>query len=127
MRAKAVSTKINDGNIKAAVRIASSKDSLSPINDDTHKKLKTKHPASAEEISAHSFIEESFLVDSQLIKKCILSFPSGSAGGPDKLTPQILKDLISPGTGELGKKLLTNLAQFVNTVAPGRVPLNLRP
>ena len=43
------------------------------------------------------------------------------------MTPQILKDLISPATGELGKNLLARLAQFVNIVASGNIPPCLRP
>ena len=127
VRAKAVSMKINDGNIKAAVRIASLDDTFSPINEETLKKLKQKHPTSEHQTSHNVFIDESFQVESQLVKKCILSFPSGSAGGPDKLTPLILKDFISPATGELGKNLLARLAQFVNLVASANIPQCLRP
>ena len=127
LRARAVSTKINDGNIKAAVRIAASNDSLAPVNADTLKKLQGKHPESRENIQPPDFIEQHFVVDAKAVSKCILSFPSGSAGGPDKLTPQILKDLISPCTGEAGKKLLISLTLFVNTLAAGKLPAEFRP
>ena len=127
LRARAVSTKINDGNIKAAVRIAASNDSLVPVNADTLKKLQGKHHESRENIQPPDFIEQHFVVDAKAVSKCILSFPSGSAGGPDKLIPQILKDLISPCTGEAGKKLLNSLTLFVNTLAAGKLPAEFRP
>ena len=43
------------------------------------------------------------------------------------MTPQNLKDLISPCTGEAGKKLLVSLTLFVNTLAAGKMPAEFRP
>ena len=52
----------------------------------------------------------------------IRSFPNGSAGGPDGLRPQHLKDMIRPTTA-----LVSALAQFVTLVLAGKTPLSIRP
>jgi len=54
------------------------------------------------------------------VKRAVLSFPSGSAGGTDSLRPQHLKDLIS--CRESGSDFGSALTQFVNIVLEGRCP-----
>ena len=54
------------------------------------------------------------------------SYPSGSAAGPDRVTPQILKDLISQ-PGEASQSFLSSLTSFVNIVLPGKAPCLIRP
>ena len=63
------------------------------------------------------------------IKFCsfIRSFPVGSAGGPDGLRPQHLKDLIGPSSEGGGHALLSGLASFLSLVLSGRTPLSIRP
>ena len=63
------------------------------------------------------------------IKFCsfIRSFPVGSAGGPDGLRPQHLKDLIGPSSEGGGHALLSALASFLSLVLSGRTPLSIRP
>ena len=56
--------------------------------------------------------------------QAIQSFPRGSAGGPDGLLPQHLKDLISTSAGFGGKKLLMS---FTNLVLSGDTPAQMRP
>ena len=51
----------------------------------------------------------------------IRSFPCGSAGGPDGLTPQHLKDMTGTSAGEEGSVLLSALASFVHFVLRGEV------
>ena len=43
------------------------------------------------------------------VREAILSFPNGSAGGPDGLSPQHLKDLTSTSSEGDGPKLLKSL------------------
>ena len=63
----------------------------------------------------------------QDVAQAIQSFPRGSAGGPDGLLPQHLKDLISASAGFGGKKLLTALTSFTNLVLSGDTPAQMRP
>ena len=54
------------------------------------------------------------------IVKAIHSIPNGSAGGPDGLKPQYLKDMICPSVNTSG--FLPALSQFVQLVLEGRMP-----
>ena len=53
--------------------------------------------------------------------KAIQAFPTGSAGGPNGLCPQLLKDLllVSPGAGS--SLLIKSLTTFINLVISGGV------
>ena len=55
------------------------------------------------------------------IKEANLFFPSGSAGGPDRISPQVLKDLVNVKR-EVGTYLLSSLTAFTNVVVSGHVP-----
>ena len=59
------------------------------------------------------------------VRKAIMSFPAGSAGGPDGLRPQHLKELMS--CREFGQDILTDLTAFVNMVLAGRCPKTIVP
>ena len=59
------------------------------------------------------------------VKQAITSFPNGSAGGPDGLRPQHLKDLVSGGDG--AETLLEAITELINIMLAGRVPLAIRP
>ncbi len=54
------------------------------------------------------------------------SFPSGSAGGPDLLRSQHLKDLLS-AAGDDDSIFVETLASFCTLVLEGRVPAEIRP
>ena len=61
------------------------------------------------------------------VARAIRSFPNGSAGGPDGLRPQHLKDLISPSANAGGQSLLAALASFLELVLEGKTPPSIRP
>src|SRR5688572_17376340 len=65
------------------------------------------------------------LVSTSDVRKAIKSFPCGSAGGPDCLKPQHLKDLISDGTSP--DALLTLITGLVNLLLSGRCPDDVHP
>ena len=44
MLAAAITTKVNAGNFRAAVRLVCLEDTVAPSNDDTFEALKAKHP-----------------------------------------------------------------------------------
>lgn len=68
-----------------------------------------------------------FAVDVQTVERAILSFPAGSSGGPDRISPQIMKDLMTNGNGNSATKLLRSLVKLINLVASGGVPEVFRP
>ena len=56
-----------------------------------------------------------------------MSFPAGSAGGPDRLLPRDLKDLTFPSLWDTGVCLIESLASFVTLVISGKVPREAAP
>ena len=100
---------------------------MSSANDETYNRLLAKHPQGRNYSHVPPAFNESFKVDESDVIRAIKSFPPGSAGGPDKLTPQVLKDLTSKATGERGTSLVRRLVAFVNMVAGGTVPEAIRP
>ena len=56
-------------------------------------------------------------VDEYEVRKAVLSFPAGSAGGPDDLRPQHIRDLLM--CREAGPEFLSALTAFVNLVLAG--------
>ena len=59
--------------------------------------------------------------------RSIVSFPNGSAGGPDGLRPQHLKSLISTSAGAGGPVLLRALTDLVNIIVKGDTPSSISP
>ena len=121
-----VSSKMEQGNLKAAVRIISSDESLAPNNSETLQSLLDKHPvAPADRRLIQDSLANSLCVSSADVRKAIKSFPCGSASGPDGLKPQHLKDLTSDITSS--DALLTLITNFINLLLSGRCPDNVRP
>ena len=122
-----VSAKLKEGDFKGAVRLDSSEDTLAPLNEATLEALKKKHPPppldsiipSAYQTSQH------LTISGEDVTQAILSFPKSSAGGPDGLRPQHLKDMLSDRTSH--HALLPALVSFVQLVLEGRTPLSIRP
>jgi len=64
-------------------------------------------------------------VDEDDVRKAVLSFPSESAGGPDSLRPQHLRDMVL--RKEAGPELITALTGFINLVLAGLCPTGVAP
>ena len=64
-------------------------------------------------------------VEESDVRKAIMSFPAGSAGGPDGLCPQHLRELIS--CRESGQDIVTDLAAFVIMVLAGQCSKSVAP
>ena len=119
--AHAVASKLEDGNLRAAIRILSSDDAPVIPSDESLAELQNKHPAasaldpelSSTDLPYCSVVEED-------VRKAILSFPAGSSGGPDGLRPQHLKDIIM--AIDAGSDFLAAITGFVNIVLAGCCP-----
>ena len=70
---------------------------------------------------AAPLLQDNLVVSPTKVKKAVMSFPAGSAGGPDGLLPQHLKDLVSPTLGEVGASFVEALASFVSQLISGNV------
>ena len=122
---KLVELKIADGDVTGAIRLLSSKTTVAPFNAATAAALHEKHPIPPDDLKlppATDLSAPALEVSTATIEKSIRSFKPGSAAGPDKLSPQHLKELISRQNGESGALLLDSLAALANVMLAGIVP-----
>ena len=124
-----VSEKLEEGDFKGAVRLACSDDSLAPMDEATYQALLERHPSPHPNTVIppidDAMSDHVISVDEREVTLGIRSFKRGSAGGPDGLRPQHLKDMIS--VEESSQVLLPALTAFVNHVIEGRTPPSIRP
>ena len=130
--ARCVSIKLEEGDIKGAVRLASSEDSIAGESNSTIAALVSRHPPSHPETvpvppPGDKDLVDALVVSEHFIRQVIRSFPNGSAGGPDGLRPQHLCDLTGSSAGEGGTLLIQALTRFVNHVLAYGTPEQVRP
>ena len=96
--AKRASTKLEEGDVRGAVCILSSKDTVAPVNISTTASLRALHPPAPADLRPTTDVAplQATALD---VRAAIASFPNGSAGGPDRLRPQHLKDLLAGAQG----------------------------
>ncbi|NJL56118.1 hypothetical protein HC928_13760 [bacterium] len=113
--------------MRAAIQIISSEESLAPDNDDTLMELQNKHPSGSllHSDPARDDSRSALSVDQKEVRKVIASFPPGSAGGPDGLRPQHVKEML--GCREVGPVFIEALTEFVNLVLSGKCPADVVP
>ena len=119
--AAAVSTKLEAGNFKAAVRIICSSDAPAPVNQDTLNTLQTKLPGPAHDRRTPCDPKdnprfEPLQVSKEDIVKTLRTFPLGSSGGPDGITAQHIRDLLAGSTDD---SLQQALVDFTNLMLSG--------
>ena len=120
-----VATKLKEGDYKGAVRLACSEESIADLNEETWAALKAKHPPPHPSTMIPPPPKESTsssLISEEEVAQAIRSFPNDSAGGPEGLRPQHLKDLVSTSAERPGKELLNTLTSFINLVVSGKTP-----
>lgn len=123
--ARLVKSKVEDGNLRAAVRILTSDDGLAESNESTFQQLLEKHPP-ANPLRNFSALPDRTATGNPLqvseddVRRTIRSFPAGSAGGPDGIRPQHLVDLLS--LRETDNTLISSLTGFVNMIMRGQCP-----
>ncbi|XP_048001834.1 uncharacterized protein LOC125238542 [Leguminivora glycinivorella] len=125
---KKVESKISDGDIKGAARLLFSDDAVAPANSDTLAALHAKHPPSDPNLDLPvppQPDDPTLIASTEDVLGAILSFPNGSAGGLDGLSPQHLKDLLYCGCGDTKENLLRDLTALVNIMLAGQVPLEI--
>ena len=117
--ASSVTVKVEDGNIKAALRLLCSEDKPATDSEDTYSKLQEKHPLAP---SNRSLAPEprdypSLQASETEVLRAIRSFPAGSSGGPDGIRPQHIIDLVN--CREAGTGLLRAVTGFMNSLLDG--------
>ena len=125
--AKRASAKLEEGDNKGALRALSSNDTLAAFSRSTFDSLSSLHPAcpSNRRPPPSQPLTPALQVSPSDVRLAIMSLPNGSAGGPDGLRPQHLKDLLAVCTSE--DPLLGAITDLVNLLLDGKVPDPVRP
>ena len=119
------SAKLEDGDVKGAVRLLCSDDVLAAQDERTYDKLVHLHPpAPADRRPAPTTDKPPLQVFPAAVKKAIQSFPNGSAAGPDGLRPQHLKDLLVGANDD--NPLLMAVTDLINLMLAGGTPTSVR-
>ena len=125
--ADAIIAKLEDGNVRGAVRLLCSDDRPAPFSQESFIKLQAKHPSAPSDRipvpNPHATLALS--VDESDVLKAVRSFPAGSSAGLDGFGPQHLLDLVS--CLESGADLLTALTAFVNLLLAGKCHRDVSP
>lgn len=124
-----IENKVSDGNVRGAAKILFCNDSLATDSFETYAALCDKHPAQSPstQLPFPPSSETPLRIDEEDTFLSIRSFPNGSAGGLDAVTPQHLKDLTDPFVGAAGKSLLRELTALGNHMLDGQVPEEIVP
>ena len=126
-----ISEKLDDGDVRGAIRLAASDDTMAPHDEHILAALRLKlRIVSSERPVLPAIRDDSnapLTVKERDIAEAIKSFPAGSAGGIDGLRPQHLKDMTTADTGETGQRLVSRLTEFANVCLGGNVPPTVRP
>ena len=126
-RIKLISSKRYEGKVKGGIRLAASDNKIAHFSTRNYQKLLSKHPQRAKFAAPNPQNLASFFVTEFDLYKAIMSFPNGSAAGPDKIVPQIARDLVSKSNGSAGLIFLKSLTKLINLIGNGKVPKPLRP
>ena len=126
--ANAVASKFEDGNFRAASRLICSDDTPASDNQGTFQALLDKHPQAPEDRKPFQDPKESskftsFQTSFSDVSNALRSFPLGSSGGPDGVTPQHLRDLINNNADVM---LFQTLTDFVNLLLSGSIPNDVK-
>ena len=116
----AVSAKLEDGNISAAIRILCSDEVIATYSAETLAKLQLKHPGEHESISFPPQLSPStaLQVGEEDVLRVIRSFPAGLSVGSDGLRSQHLVEMVQ--SLEAGSGLLSALTQLTNILLQGK-------
>ncbi|ESO02915.1 hypothetical protein HELRODRAFT_174380 [Helobdella robusta] len=116
-----VRSKIEKGNIRNALQLLSSTDSVVPVTEETIGSLREKHPnAPSNRKECLPKEASSLTVNSQQVLHCLKSFPKGTSGGRDGLTPVHLRDVTSSKADS--SDLVNLIASFVNLILSENCP-----
>ena len=122
--------KLSEGEFHGAVHLVCSEETVADYSDETFAALQQKHPTPhwdsvIEPVDAEP--EFNGEVSDIEVTYAVKSFPCWSAGGPDCMHPQHIKQMISGSAAVSGCFLLRAFVSFVNFVLSGAVKQSVFP
>jgi len=126
--ASRVSAKLGMGDVRGAVTVVTSRESIIPPSQESKELLQAKHPPRKRSDQTRAPTPDlkrnlsHFWVSKEDVKWGIRSFKKGASGGPDGFRPQHLLDMTGQALGETGNRLLENVVDLINLkIFPGKV------
>ena len=118
-----VNTKLMLNDIKAAIRVVSSDDTVLEVTPEVLQALIHKHPSEPEDSVTTIIPAENIAVtaDEKKIIRSLRLFSGGCCGGIDGLRPAHLLDLVAVSTAEAGLHLRRSITNFTNKILRGDV------
>ena len=124
--ARRLRSKCADGDIKSALRLLTSDDTMAMDSAATIQALRAKHPPRPENCTLPQAPEDTDIlplqVDSESVLAAVTHMPSSSGSGLDGLRPKHLQQMLSKETAEGGRRLLESLTRLANTLLRGDAP-----
>ena len=119
-----VNTKLMLNDIKAAIRVVSSDDTVLDVTPEVLQALILKHPSEPEDSLTPIIPAENIAVtaDEKKIIRSLRSFSGGCYGGIDGLRPAHLLDRVAVSTAEAGLHLRRSITNLTNKIMRGDVP-----
>lgn len=123
------------GDVRGAVNLVTSRESVLPPSEDAKLKLQSKHPQRNSHgeptpvpLPDQNYNLNHFKVSKVDVKWAIGAFKKGASGGPDGLRPQHLLDMTGQALGESAENLVESLVDLLNLIIlPGKVPTKIQP
>ena len=127
--ASRVSEKLDECNVRGALRVACDDATLAPFTEDTVSSLRAKHPPAPNDRRPYEVTSnaEGLSTSAADVYRSVRTFPNGSAGGISMWRPQHLKDCLPREDGEHDSPMLTALTKLTNILLQGNVPFSVRP
>lgn len=124
-----VQKKCADGDIRAALRLLTTSDSVITPCEEVVAALRAKHPPAApdEDLPELRDLDQHRLsiVEADVMAAIKATAP-GSAAGLDGLRPLHLRQLVAGHTAEAGRRLLSALTELCNVAIAGDIPEHAR-
>ena len=125
---KQVSNKLDKGDVKAAVRPASSDNGVLEPSEEILSKLGEKNPPRPLDRLVFPNNEGLAFQASEIqLLVALKIFPVGSAGGLSGLRPHYLKDVTSHKANGYLHRLISSLTSFKTLLLRGKVPTKIQP
>ena len=98
-----------------------------PMTEETLKEMKVKHPEAGLPTVPCGPAPTAVRFDTELVRKKVDGFPTGSAAGASGTRPQFLKDILSCTNRAVADAALSSLTDLTNHMVAGLAPRELSP